>query len=278
MRRNGRVWSALCLLAFAASLTGCDGCRRKPPPPPIAHGVDVFQTATGPGKTTKVDFATNPIPPNFFCPGSPAFNGQIELQGKPLVPGRDFDTVVERLQESSFAGGSTKIPVKVRALRLTSISPISVACPGKPPNWRLDVCECGDQPTTEIEVKVDQDCGCGHFNGSLTFKTCLRFTNDDSTVTSPIPQEVKLTIKNMPWCPKPMKNALEMSGPFTVKDCDNKDVSLPGTSNFFPGTTCKELAPDVDCLTKHADLTECHEGPTPDHKHCVNPVCGRQKG
>ncbi|MFL6236136.1 MAG: hypothetical protein ACJ76N_23590 [Thermoanaerobaculia bacterium] len=225
-----------------------------------------------------MDFAPNPIPPNFFCPGSPAFNGQIELQGKQLLPGRDFDTVVERLEEGSFGGGSSKIPVKVRALRLTSVNPITVACPGKPPNWRLDVCECGDQPTTEISVKVDQDCGCGHFDGSLEFKTCLRFTNDDNTVTPPVQQTVKLKIHNMPWCPKPMKNALEMPGPFTVKDCDNKDVTLPGTSNFFPGTSCKELQPDVDCLTKHADLTECHEGPTPDHKHCVNPVCGRQKG
>jgi hypothetical protein len=239
--------------------------------------VDVFQTSTG--GTTGVDFAAHPLPPGFFCPGSPQFDGKIALIGAPLGgEAAGGDTIVERLKDASFTAGATKVPVKVRALTLTSASPLSVSCGATPTKWRLDVCLCDDQPTTEIEVKVDPACGCGHFDGTLRLKTCLRFTNlDDSRMIGPIHQEVKLNISNMPWCPKPMQNALVIPGPFTVKDCDGKDVRLPGTSNFFPGYTCAEQAPGVDCWTKFASLTHCHEGPTPTHQHCVNPVCGRQK-
>jgi len=283
MRKDCRaVYSALCLLLLA-SLAGCRSCRPKPAP--VAPGVDAFQTSTAPGQATILDFGPNPIPAGFFCPGSPPFNGKIELRGEALQttpPGvaGSSDTLVERLQEGSFSGGSATIPVRVRALQLTSTNPISIPCPPpKSPTWRLVVCACGNQPTTNIVAKVDQDCGCGHFDGSLKFKTCLRFINDgDGTVVGPINQVVELKITNMPWCPKPMQNALQIPGTFSVKDCDGAEVSLSGTSNFFPGPSCPDLEPGVDCWTKFASLTHCHDGPTPDHKHCINPVCGKQRG
>ncbi|HEX4965476.1 MAG TPA: hypothetical protein VF173_31990 [Thermoanaerobaculia bacterium] len=283
MERHSRVvCRVLCILALAASLAGC--CLHKhhhdfgAQAPPVTHGVDVFQTATG--GATGVDFATHPLPPGFFCPGSPQFDGKISLVGVPLggLAG-SADTVVERLKDASFTSGPATVPVKVRALTLTSANPLTVSCSGgSSTQWKLDVCLCGDQPATDIVVKVDQSCGCGHFDGSLKLETCLRFTNlGDNKVIGPINQEVKLKIADMPWCPKPMDRALVINGPFTVKDCDGKDVNLPGTSNFFPGYTCAEQAPGVDCWTKFASLTHCHEGPTPTHQHCVNPVCGRQK-
>lgn len=281
MARYSRVvCRALCLLTLA-SLAGCNSCRR---PEPVVPGVDAFQTSAAPGKATGVDFAANPIPPNFLCPGSPAFNGKVALTGAPLQtnpPGvaGNSDTLVERMSEASFNGGPVTVPVKVRALRLTSVSPLSTTCGATPTNFRVDVCECGDQPSTDIEVKVDEKCGCGHFNGALKIKTCLRFTNlSDNTVKGPIPQDVDLKINEMPWCPKPPKGALQISGSFSVKDCDGNDVDVRATSNFYPGYSCTEQEdPAFDCWTKFADLTHCHEGPSPDHQHCVNPVCGRQK-
>ena len=276
MQRNSRVvYCALCLLALA-SLAGCHSCHKESVVTPVTKGVDVFQTSTEAGKTTSVDFAANPLPPDFFCPGSPAFNGKVALKGKQLVPGKDFDTVVERLNEGSFSGGSTTIPVKVRALGLTSDAPISINCASGPTNWQMDVCLCGNQPTTDIVVKVEPECGCGTFDGTLELKTCLKFTNVASGQgAGPIPQDVKLKIKKMPWCPKPMTGSLE-TGPFSVTDCNGQTESLPGTSNFFPGLTCAEQKPGVDCWTKFKDLTHCHEGPSPDHQHCVNPVCGKR--
>jgi hypothetical protein len=279
MQRNRRVvCSLLCALALAAFLAGCHH-RKYGVRTAASRGVDVFQTSSAPGQGTGVDFAANPIPANFFCPGSPPFNGQIALVGKPLTtsPGGvagNSDTIVERLKDVSFDGGSATIPVKVRALSLTSSSPLSINCTSGPSNWDVDVCVCGDQPTTSIVARVDQPCGCGHFDGTLRLATCLRFTNKaDGRVVGPIKQPVDLTIQGMPWCPKPMANAVVINGPFTVTSCDGQ-VSLPGTSDFFPGPTCAEE--NENCFVKFASLTHCHKGPSPTHQHCVNPVCGER--
>ncbi|HEX6903959.1 MAG TPA: hypothetical protein VF789_29885 [Thermoanaerobaculia bacterium] len=288
MKRNYRVLCSVLLVLALASLAGCDACRKKgsdvAAAPPVTPGVDAFQTASGPGKTTSVDFAATPIPADFFCTGSPVFNGRVDLVGAPLTTNpagvaSTSDTLVERLQEASFSSTPVTVPIRVRALRLTSASNITVNCASGATQWRLDVCECGNQPTTDITVKVDEPCGCGHFDGSLKIKTCLRFTNvADNTVKGPITQDVDLKINAMPWCPKPVQGALQINGPFSVKDCEGNDVNVRGTSNFFPGYSCAEQGPGVDCWTKHADLTRCHEGPSPDHQHCVNPVCGKRQG
>jgi hypothetical protein len=280
MFKNCRVvLRVLCLLSLA-SVAGCKGCGG---PEPITPGVDAFQTSTDPTHATGVDFGANPIPADFFCPGSPAFNGTVALRGAVLetIPAGvtgNADTLVERVQTGAFTGEETRIQVKVRSLRLTSVAPITIPCPPPlSPDWRLDVCECGVQPTTEIVAKVDQDCGCGHFDGELKFNTCLRFTNlGTNTVLGPITQEVGLRISNMPWCPRPMPGALQIAGEFTVRDCDGAEARLRGTSNFFPGVSCAEET--KDCWTEFANLTQCHEGPSPTHQHCVNPVCGREQG
>lgn len=284
MQKNGHaVGIASCALAVAAFLGGCCCNRYGSPgvsPAATARGVDVFQTSTG--AATSVDFAPTPIPPGFFCPGSPAFNGAVKLRGVPLStnpPGvaGNSDTIVERLKDATFGSAPTTVPVRVRALQLTSVDPLTINCASGPTTWRLDVCLCGDQPTTDIAVKVDEPCGCGHFDGSLRLKTCLRFTNTaDNKVLGPLPQEVNLTIEKMPWCPKPMQRSVVITSPFSVKDCDDQDVKLPGTSDFFPGLTCAQQAPGVDCWTEFANLTQCHEGPSPDHPHCINPVCGER--
>jgi hypothetical protein len=73
-----------------------------------------------------------------------------------------------------------------------------------------------------------------------------------------------------------MPGALQIAGEFTVKDCDGGEAKLRGTSNFFPGVSCAEET--KDCWTEFANLTQCHEGPSPTHQHCVNPVCERGEG
>jgi hypothetical protein len=249
--------------------------------PTIVHGVDVFQTSTG--SPTFVDFSTNPIPADFFCPGSSPFSGQIAFKGVPLAtvpPGvaANGDTVVERLADGVFAGGSTTIPVVVRALRLTGVSNLDVFCPGVGTTaWRVDTCLCGPQPTTQITVKVDQSCGCGHFSGKLQLNVCVTFTNvATGAVVGPIKQGITLNIVNMPWCPNPGPGEPVIAGSFDVETkCNGQpDLRLPGTTNFYPGWDCGNQV--VDCWTQYASLTHCHDGPSADHKHCVNPICGRQ--
>lgn len=248
--------------------------------PTIAPGVDVFQTSTG--GATAVDFGPNPIPAGFFCPGSAPFTGTIQLQGAPLstVPAgatANGDIVVERTAAGVFAGGVATIPVVVRAIRLTSVGTFTVACgDGTTTEWKVDTCLCpGNQPITNITVKVDQACGCGHFSGKLQFRICLTFTNVRTGATAgPISQVVTMNIVNMPWCPNPGAGE-PVVPPFTVDtNCDGQpDRQLRGSSNFHPGWNCGNQG--VDCWTQYASLTHCHEGPTPTHKHCVNPICGK---
>lgn len=247
--------------------------------PTIVHGVDVFQTSTS--NPTIADFSTNPIPAGFFCPGSAPFTGQIQLKGVPLTTSpagaaANGDTIVERLADGVFSGGSASIPVVVRALRLTGVNTLVVTCgDGTTSTWRVDTCLCGLQPTTKITVTVDQSCGCGHFSGTLQLKICLTFTNvATGAVAGPISQAVLLNINNMPWCPKPGLGEPTIASFFGVDtNCDGQpDLRLPGTTNFYPGWDCSNQG--VDCWTQYASLTHCHPAdPGTDHLHCVNPIC-----
>jgi hypothetical protein len=269
-------------LALVAFLTAPVGAQ-----PTIVHGVDVFQTSTS--KPTSADFAANPIPADFFCKGSAPFKGKIELKGVPLTTApagvtTNGDTVVERLKDGVFSGKVATIPVQVRALQLTGSGMFNVACPGQgETEWRVDACLCpGKQPITKIQVKVDQACGCGHFDGDLDLNTCLRFTRvvkgkATGKVAGPIKQPVMLKISDTPWCPKPGKGEPQIRESFAVDtNCDGKpDLKLPGTTNFHPGWKCDNQ--NVDCLTQYASLTQCHQGPSPDHPHCINPMCPRKQ-
>ena len=62
------------------------------------------------------DFSQNPIPPDFFGPGSLEFDGQVPLQGIPVNNGDTTDTLVRRPMGSMFPGGQDTIPAEIVAL------------------------------------------------------------------------------------------------------------------------------------------------------------------
>ena len=89
---------------------------------PVAAGNDEFETP-GDGSTFH-NFAGSPIPANFFGTGSLAYGGQVILQGVPLGPGSNVDTIIQRTQAVGGPGGST--PIAMTALSLTGTGPITV--------------------------------------------------------------------------------------------------------------------------------------------------------
>ena len=250
--------------------------------PTITSGVDIFSTSAG----TKADFASNPLPADFFCTGSAPFSGTIPLTGVPVTTAPagiagSADTIVERLANGVFsASGTATIPVILRALKMQSASNLSVSCPGVgTTNWRVDVCLCGTQTQTSITAQIGSCGTCGTFNGTLAVNACLRFTRLDTGATiGPVTQSLRLGINSMPWCYQPGTRETVISGSFSVDtDCDSKtDRILPGTSNFHPGWSCANVG--QDCLTLFASLTRCHTNfSNPgSHPHCVNPVCGQR--
>ena len=86
--------------------------------------------------TSSVDFATLPMPADFFGPGSDPFEGIINIQG---------DTIVERTNGGTFPGGpypvETTIDIELVALNLVSCEPIIVTSNGgqDPELWDLSI-------------------------------------------------------------------------------------------------------------------------------------------
>ena len=76
----------------------------------VLAGSDLFLTPAGPGGgpgLTYQDLSGDPIPADFFGPGSDPFDGVIYLRGNPFsVPGpmgtEMADTIVERLSDASL--------------------------------------------------------------------------------------------------------------------------------------------------------------------------------
>ena len=93
---------------------------------PVAAGNDEFETA-GDGETFH-DFGGSPIPADFFGAGSQAFSGLVVLQGVPLGPGSNVDTVIQRVSAVQGPGGSTQI--NMTGLSLRGTSPIKVTYNG----------------------------------------------------------------------------------------------------------------------------------------------------
>lgn len=270
---------ASCLLALCALLALPAMAQTA-----IRRGIDTFTTpADG---STVVDFASNPIPAGFFCPGSPPFTGVVPLKGVPLATSPagitgGADTIVERLTDGVFSTtGTASFSVVLRALRLTGINTIAVTCSdGSTTEWRVDVCACGLQPTGKLTAQVDPACGtCGKATGNLSLRACVRFTRVDTGQTvGPVTQNINLAVNGMNWCYKPGPGQTVVSTSFGVDtNCDGQpDLTLPPMSNFHPGRSCGTQG--LDCWTVFAHLTTCHENFTNPgaHDHCVNPVCGR---
>lgn len=271
----------LCLLAFGALAPA--GAQ-----PPILKGVDLLETSTSGG--TRVDFAASPIPAGFFCAGSAAFTGVVNLKGVPIVTNpagvaNPADTVIERPADAAFTStGVANVTAIVRALSLTSTSNLIIVCPGTgTTQWRVDTCLCGTQPTNTLQATSATTCGgsCGSLTGLLKLNICLRFTRiapPPAVVLGPITRAVTLNVNGTAWCNRSGPGTPTLANSIRIDtNCDGVvDTTVLPTSNFFPGWTCPGLSSGQTCLQQYAALTHCHPVPgDPDHQHCVNPVCGQ---
>jgi len=110
-------------------------------------GFDLLETFPGPG--TFWDFGPQPIPADFFGPGSDPFDGQIALTGNPPVvfPPAGLDDfgnsnmIIERQGILNFPliPSSDVIPIEIVALELRSVAPIVVTGVGPPELWDVEV-------------------------------------------------------------------------------------------------------------------------------------------
>lgn len=95
----------------------------------ITAGVDYWATPEA-----EINFCNDPIPPEFFEPGSDPFDGPIDMPGKPpSLLSSLADTIVERLEDAELTdppSGSDTIDVEFVELSLRSTEPITVTFNG----------------------------------------------------------------------------------------------------------------------------------------------------
>jgi hypothetical protein len=123
---------------------------------------------TPPGGTTYQDFASEPIPPGFFGPGSDPFDGLIVLKGQPVPtdPPEGLgpaDTVVQRLEDAYVPQPQTQdtVEIEIRALNLVGIEPITVTFSGQDAElWEVRAC-LSELPQPTGSMIIERTCSDG---------------------------------------------------------------------------------------------------------------------
>jgi hypothetical protein len=233
-----------------------DECERLP------AGIHLW-TTPGTGATF-VHFADLPIPADFFFPGSDPFKGWILLRGQPLAtepPGAlgPADTVVERLEDAYLPTRPSEdtVEIRVRALNLVSVEPITVTAGGgqNPELWDVQVCLSQlPQPTGTMTIYKYCVDG-GWYEAMLPVLPKLIFTRIsdleqrvlDFGLDARPPLDFAITDAKWVHQPDPELGAI-VAPPGVQVDADCNgigDAILPGSSAFFPGIWPLPCDPDI---------------------------------
>lgn len=270
--------SAFALLALVLAAGPVVAMDHVPP------GVDFFATR-GDGQTF-MDFASNPVPAGFFCPGSAPFTGRVEFRGVPIVgaPGKT-DTIIERIDEASFNDkgvGSSRI--RIRAVQLESLKPLVTSCG----NFilRASLAE-REQPTTRIRIRQTGEGG-GFFNATLALNLRLSF--------HPVSGKGRVRVledtisfnrsSRFPWAVAADGAEVERSLTIDTNADGRPDTRVTQRGSFIagakPGHAIGEAggsligAPQavLTDMEQQLDPDEPEPHVLPDHGHYVEPICG----
>ena len=242
----------LCMVQLSPALT-------------IEPGTDLWITP-GNGQSS-IDFADNPIPADFFGPGSEPFVGKVCLGGQPLTttpPGAfgPTDLIIERLDtlDMPSAGDGDVVPIELVALSLQSCEPIQVTYGGGTVEfWQVFVTLSDDAGTTG-QLSATKEClDGGTFDLQYQFNPKITFINLES------PSSIEVFVPVDPIIiqhsiidpfgyfysfPSSQYQVFQSDGTVTV-DHDNNPLTPeilvgPGSPNFFPGVIplpCDLIAP-----------------------------------
>jgi hypothetical protein len=257
----------------------------------VLPGIDLW-TTPGTGISTE-DFSSNPIPADFFDPGSDPFIGDINWQGSPLpnLGGPSLgptDTVVSRpmTAELPMVGSQDTIPIEIVALNLVSVAPITVTYNGgqNPEQWNVAACLSSMAAQVQGTMTISRDCtNGGTFSSTLPVRPKLIFTRASPPAVRMLDQgaagQIQFTAVGGRWLynPNPQLKILRVdAGAVTDGNCDlSPDPALAGSSNFVPGVysvACecsvpsteeqKVLTPEQAMLAAHGVLPP--QPPPPD--------------
>lgn len=238
----------------------------------IQNGIDLWRTTSD--GSTFAKFGANPIPAGFFCTGSPAFTGNIPLQGVPIVTGTPgelgrSDTIVQRLDDAVFdKKGIAVTRLQFRAMHLQSIKPFQTPCGAFDVHVKLD----GVQPVTRMVIRRENDNG-GTFLAPLRLTTKISFTpvgRSSNEVLELPAQPVLFPAQPIAWAHKPSHPKVEKTAAFVRVDTDGDQVAdtfLPGISNFTAGAISQRIRKvnGAIVLAETETPTVAHENPCSSH-------------
>ncbi len=238
----------------------------------LTRGADLWETSTG---LSYSSFKAEPIPADFFCPGSEPFTGVIQLNGKPLATAPagalgKIDTIVRRLDDAVLNDkGEASTRIQLMALSLASVKPIETRC-GR---YNVTSSLAGAQPTTTMRILKTSDGG-GTYIAPLSLNVKLTFTPVSGQGAS---REIDHHIDMGPasgevWSFQP---ALARTGTVRV-DTDGDgvpDTEVPGPSNFRAGVApVSSMIGVVNCQVCHCNPNSSDPNQSAsgcDHLHCI---------
>ncbi len=190
----------------------------------LAQGTDCWKTSCS--GDTRWKFQSEPIPPDFFDPGSEPFQGEIILGGQPGF----IDTQVQRLGPLIFDDGNLpdtqQIPIQIIQLDLVSCSPITVVTNGEDVLWDVQVSLSGDPVPPGQLTATKEHLNGGTFNADFFVKPVFIFTQVGN------PGEIRIYGDDEPLAPKQFITTQDM--PWTT----SPPITNPGGCggpDFFPG-------------------------------------------
>lgn len=215
----------------------------------LYQGVDLWATPDG---GSLVDFTEDPIPADFFCPGSQPFQDRVMLTGVPLVTAdgslRTTDTIMRRLDDAVFGvDGVAETRLQIAALSLKSMEPVQTRC-GTYDVW-VSLAD-GPQPITTMRIYRTYEFG-GYFITPLALKASITFLPARDTTalglaeagSGPLELVRELYFPadgdgNHKWAYRSLVDGFEHPSPLQVRigrPGAEELLTLPGTSNFAAG-------------------------------------------
>ncbi|MFN7963416.1 MAG: hypothetical protein U0002_19295 [Thermoanaerobaculia bacterium] len=202
----------------------------------IRHGVDTWTTVSS--GMTFTSFNQDPLPADFFCPGSKPFTGKVAFRGaklatEPASALPAIDTIVERMDDARLdKDGVGYSRIRLLALSLASVEPVDTGCGLFNVAVRLD----GAQPTTDMKIVRTTRYG-GFYVSPLALNVKVRFepVNGDAKLVREVSRQISLG----PGTRSVWSYAQEdrYTGRLLVDtNGDGKaDTILPPASNFLAG-------------------------------------------
>lgn len=206
--------------------------------PAILAGVDVFHTeADG---STFTQFALDPIPADFFCPGSRPFSGKVPMRGVPVATYPEgalgnADTIFLRLDDAVFdENGVAKTRIQFKALSLVSIWPIKTRCGSFNVRVTLD----GEQPISSEMIIVREQADGGFFVTEFEADFRITFVPVEGWIKRQFSIVRSETMRGVhTWASSPGDRGMHYKGAVLIDtDADGEpETQVPGTSNFAAG-------------------------------------------